>query len=122
MPHVVVQGARPLPDLVAAFEPIRASLPEGIVKVEQAFVERTGQHALFPALTIAGDHRQAFLVHAAAREGKLTVRLDPVTDPEKTPAVQAAIVLVAAWACRASPGATFGPTNLAPLLQRVAGA
>ena len=119
MPHVVVTRAAALAEAVTRFEPIRENRDGIIVKSDQAFLEREGRCALFPALTVAGPLRQRFFILATEREDGVAVRLEPTTDPEKTPAVHLALALVADWLRRQSPDATFGATNIAPTLERL---
>jgi hypothetical protein len=45
-------------------------------------------------------------------EKAITVRLLPVTDPEKTPAVKKLMALVAAFTRTVYPGSRYGKTNL----------
>ena len=122
MPHAVVLGARPLPEVLDAWEPFHARIGDVLVKSEQAYLERGGRAALFPVMTIAGPLRQRFLVAVAAREDGLAVKLDPLTDPEKTPPVHLALALFALFVLRVSPEARIGPTNIAPALEQARGA
>ena len=121
MPHVVVHGAPPLAEAVQRFEPIRATIGGCLVKIEQAYLERGRRLALLPAMTVAGPLRQRFFVLLGERDDGVAVRLESVTDPEKTEAVHLAIACVAEWLRRLSPGARFGATNLSPVLLRVDG-
>ena len=45
-------------------------------------------------------------------EGHLTVRLDPLTDPERTASLRLAVAVLAHRLLRASPGASWGPSSL----------
>lgn len=56
-------------------------------------------------------------VQLAPRETELTVRLEPLTDPEKTPAVRRAIAVVAARVVAAS-GCAYARTDIDDFLTR----
>ena len=122
MPHVVVQGARPLGELVREFLPLKARVEDTILRVELAYVEREGRSALFPALTVKGPLRQSFIVLVSSREGSVTVRLHEMTDPERTRPVQLALALVARWILVSSPDASLGPTNIGDAVEAVTSA
>ena len=121
MPHVVVANALPLREAIPRFAPIRVTVGGVIVKIEQAFLEREGRSALLPAMTIAGPLRQRFLLLASERDDGVVLRLEPMTDPEKTPAVHLAIACAAEWLRRLSPDARHAATNIAPALAQLDG-
>lgn len=99
MPHVVL-GGRPgreaLEAYAARFEPFVFRDQELVVKVERLYREAAGRGALLETIVAARGHTQKFFIQLAPKEHELTVRLEPLTDPEKTVAVRRALALVAA--------------------------
>jgi hypothetical protein len=114
MPHVVVVGAARLQDIASALAPFSKRVDGCTIKADVPYLELTGRSLLLPVLTASGQLRQRFLVLCSERDdGSLAVRLDTMTDPEKTRPVQLALALVARRVLAVSPGASIGPTNLA---------
>jgi hypothetical protein len=99
VPHVILDG-RPgieaLEAYVRRFEPVVFRDGDTIIKIERLYRERDGRGALLETVVAGPGHLQKFFIQLAPKKGELTVRLEPLTDPEKTPAVRRALALVAA--------------------------
>ena len=117
MPHVVLTGRVTIDDCQARFESFVAREGELLVKIERFYRERDGRAALLEALVVERGHTQKFFIQLSSREGGLTVRLEPLTDPEKTPGVRRALALVAER-IRTACGGEYGATNIAEFLVR----
>ena len=111
MPHVVLEGRIVIDDAARAFEPFVAREDDLIVKAERFYREKDGRAALIEMIVVEAGHTQKFFIQLAPRDNGLTVRLEPLTDPEKTPGVRRAIALVA-QRLRLATGATYGRTNI----------
>jgi hypothetical protein len=72
---------------------------------------------LIQALVVEPRVNRKFYVLLVEKPEGLLVRLDPLTDPEKTDGVKRLLALVAEWIRRVSPGSCFGTTNLREFLQ-----
>lgn len=116
MPHIQVVGAAPLEQLVDRFEPINYRSGPTICKTSAIFLNSRDRTALIQALVVEPHVQRKFYILLAERPEGLMVRLDPLTDPEKTDAVKRLVALVADWVRRASPGARYGTTNLRDFL------
>jgi hypothetical protein len=120
VPHVILQG-RPgveaLDAYVRCFEPFVFRDGDRVIKVERLYRERDGRGALLETIVAGRDHVQKFFIQLAPREGELTVRLEPLTDPEKTPGVRRALALVAARIVAAT-GCGYARSNIDEYLMR----
>ena len=115
MPHILVEGTIALEDLARRHAPFAARVGGAIVKCERFYLETGARTALLETLVSDSGHTQRFFVRLQARDDGVMVRIEPLTDPEKSPAVKRALALVAARV-RASCGGRYGVTNLADYL------
>lgn len=96
MPHIVLSGSILLSN---AFEHMYKILFKDqksniIVRIENYFINQPGDIIL--AKAVAVDQKpQSFYIMVMNREDKVTIRLDPTTDPEKTDGVKIALALMA---------------------------
>ncbi|HJR46540.1 MAG TPA: hypothetical protein VJ799_00145 [Nitrososphaeraceae archaeon] len=96
MPHIVLSGSILLSN---AFEHMYKILFKDqksniIVRIETYFINQPGDIIL--AKAVAVDQKpQSFYIMVMNREDKVTIRLDPTTDPEKTDGVKIALALMA---------------------------
>ncbi|HEU4401001.1 MAG TPA: hypothetical protein VFT43_02735 [Candidatus Polarisedimenticolia bacterium] len=111
MPHVVLEGPVSLEQCQARFEPFVVREGDLLVKVERFYRESAGRAALIETLVVDHGHTQKFFIQLSPRDGGLTVRLEPLTDPEKTTGVRRALALVA-HRIRQTSGCAYGSTNL----------
>ena len=98
--------------MAAIFRRGQAIVPEGNTVIEaddEVFFVAAAEHIH----AVMGELRQRFFVRVTERDDGVSVRLDPTTDPEKTPAVHRALALVADELRRKSPGSTVRSTNIA---------
>jgi hypothetical protein len=65
-----------------------------IVRIENFFINQRCDVILSKAIAI-DQKTQSFFIVVTNRENKITIRLDPITDPEKTHGVKIAIALMA---------------------------
>jgi len=92
MPHVVFDKKIDLFFLSKNFIPIFQKTPI-LIKIDSIFVEQNGLSALLPTVVIDTFH-QEFLIQISTTPSKTTVRLYPVTDPEKTVGVKTSLALI----------------------------
>lgn len=117
MPHVVLEGRVTIETCALRFEPFVVREGELLVKVERFYGERDARAALLETLVVDRGHTQKFFIQLSPRAGGLTVRLEPLTDPEKTPGVKRAIAIVASR-IREATGCVYGKTNIEEFLIR----
>jgi hypothetical protein len=117
MPHVVLTGRVTIDECQERFEPFVVRDGDLLVKTERFYRERDGRAGLIEALVVERGHTQKFFIQLSMRGDGLTVRLEPLTDPEKTPGVRRALALVAhriKTSCRCE----YGSTNIEEHLVR----
>lgn len=97
MPHIVLSGSILLSN---AFEHMYKILFKDqksniIVRIENYFINQPGDIILAKAVAVVDQKPQSFYIMVMNREDKITIRLDPTTDPEKTDGVKIALALMA---------------------------
>ncbi len=117
MPHVVLEGRVTIDGCAARFEPFVVREGDGLVKVERFYRERDDRAALLETLVVDRGHTQKFFIQLSPKGEGLTVRLEPLTDPEKTPGVKRALAVVA-HRIRQATGCAYGRTNIEEFLIR----
>jgi hypothetical protein len=95
MPHIVLEGPVSVDTCQEVFAPFSVREGELLVKVEAFYRERDGRAALLETLVADRGHTQKFFIHLAPKGEGITIRLEPITDPEKTPGVKRALAVVA---------------------------
>lgn len=118
MPHVNIEGPVRIEAIEAAFEPILYREGTRVIKIDRFFREKTGRTALLETVVVEAGHTQKFFIQLSAKDGSVTVRLEPLTDPEKTGAVRIALALAARRVLDWSPGCRYGNTNISEYLIR----
>ena len=96
MPHIVLSGSILLSNVFEHLYKIlfKDQKSNIIVRIETYFINQPGDIIL--AKTVAVDQKpQSFYIMVMNREDKVTIRLDPTTDPEKTDGVKIALALMA---------------------------
>jgi hypothetical protein len=118
MPHAVIEGPLELTAWAAAFEPLLIRSGGDLLRTGEVFVERAGRALLVEALVIESGRKQPFYVRIAAQDrGSTSVRVDPHTHPDRTPAVHALVgrivgsLLAFAPAARLSRGSVVIPSQ-----------
>ena len=117
MPHVVLEGQVTIEDAGRRFEPFVVRAQGLVIKAERFYRERDGRAALVETVVVEAGHVQKFFIQLSPRDGGLTVRLEPLTDPEKTPGVRKAIAHVA-HRLAADTGTRYGNSNIEDYLIR----
>ncbi len=117
MPHVVLEGRVTIDDCQARFERFVVREGDLLVKVERFYRERDARSALVETLVVDRGHTQKFFIQLSPKGEGITVRLEPLTDPEKTAGVKRALALIA-HRIREATGCAYGRTNIEEFLIR----
>ena len=117
MPHVVIHGDISLRALYDDFEPIEERAGDDVLKVTDVFLNHSGRVALLECVVVE-RRPMSFFVQLARHEDRVTVRLFPPTDPQKTDGVRRILARIAWEIVRRFPGSRYGATNLEPFLNR----
>jgi hypothetical protein len=98
VPHIVLSGSISLSNV---FEHMYKILFKDqkksniVVRIEKYFINQPGDIILAKAVAVDDQKPQSFYIMVMYREDKTTIRLDPITDPEKTDGVKIALALMA---------------------------
>ncbi|MEJ2260982.1 MAG: hypothetical protein P8X83_04910 [Nitrosopumilaceae archaeon] len=110
MPHIVFGEKIDLLQVYEIFQPI-IQKSENIIRIKEIYLNPSKNNALISAITIEKTN-QDFFIELLASDSKTTIRLLPLTDPEKTDSVKKAMVLVAQLILKEFPQLEITKTNL----------
>ena len=85
MPHIVLDKSLNLFDFSILFKPLFQKSP--LIKISDMYIDIRGTTALLSTVVIDDSHHQ-FFIQVITNKDKTTIRLYPLTDPEKTDAVK----------------------------------
>lgn len=96
MPHIVLSGSILLGNTFKQMNKIlfKDQKSNVIVRIENFFINQRCDIMLSKAIAI-DQKTQSFYIVVMNRENKITIRLDPITDPEKTDGIKIALALMA---------------------------
>lgn len=114
MPHIVFDKKIDLVDFSKQFNPVFQEKPI-LIKINNIFVDKNNQIGLLPVLVISKTHQQ-FFIEISTSNVKTTIRLYPLTDPEKTDGVKISMSLLAAQIMNCYPNLKITKTNLSDYL------
>ena len=110
MPHVVFDQKLNLSEFANQFEEKILKTP-ALVKLQNIYVDKAVQSALVSSVVIDTCHQQ-FFIEIVTRENKTTVRLFPLTDPEKTNGVKRSLGLLCNLIQKSNPTFVITKTNI----------
>ncbi len=113
MPHAVLEGEVDLAAYARAFRPILLRQGGDVLRADRLFADLEQRTLLVEALVIESGRKQPFYIKISAHDrGSATVRIDPLTHPERSEGVRELVAQIVAAVLRVSPGAKIGATNL----------
>ncbi len=118
MPHVVLEGKIDLDDLLNSFK--RFFLREGdkIVRLDEMLVNNMRSRLLVKATAVDNAVSRSYYISILLKDSSITVRLDELTDPEKTDGVKLSLAVVADMLMRRY-GMKVVRTNIGEYLERI---
>ena len=120
MPHVVLSGKIEFLRLqkVLSHLVLKDQGRGIIIRIENSFLNASQDTLLVHAIAVEKISR-SFYILASQKESGMTIRLDPLTDPEKTSGVKTAIAVVAVGAmiCSGSEQPKVLKTNISEFLE-----
>lgn len=109
----MIEGEVDLAAWAAAFRPLLVRRQADLLRADEVYLERGGRSALVEALAIESGRKLPFYVKVSVHDrGAATVRVDPLTHPERSDGVREIVARIAADLLRSTPGARVGATNL----------
>ena len=117
MPHVVIEGPVSLERLYQNFEPLTVRDGECIIKFRYIYLNTPKNNALVECVVIEDGLPQNFYAllsqkSFSGRRAAITVRLDPMTDPQKTIGVKRAVAILGQRLKVQDSACAYGATNL----------
>ena len=91
MPHIVLDKSLNLFDFAILFKPLFQKSP--LIKIQDMYIDTRGNTALLPVIIIDDSHHE-FFIQLMTSKDKTTIRLYPLTDPEKTDTVKQSLANV----------------------------
>lgn len=117
MPHVVFDKKIDLVEFSKKFQPV-IKRDCGIIKLNHVFVDKNNDKALITSFTMDDDLHQEFMIEINTKANSSTLRLFPMTDPQKTTSVKTALGLIANFILCVSPNARIVKTNIPEFIER----
>jgi hypothetical protein len=115
MPHVVLQGPINLSRFIDEFKPSVHKVPE-VIRFTEILISRPRQRALLETIVVESGYSRRFYIDVHQKEEEIVIRLDPLTDPEKTDGVKRSLALVAKTLMSQSDQSKVSRTNLEAFL------
>jgi hypothetical protein len=113
IPHVVIEGALDLEAWARDFEPILIHRDGDVLRADRVYLETGARTALVEMLAIEAGRKQPFYARVALHDrGSFTVRVDPLTHPERSEGVRALVACLAAELLRRSPSGRVTRSNV----------
>ena len=109
----MISGEIDLAEFARRWTPLVLRRGGDVLRADQVYLESGGRALLVDALAIEAGRKQPFYVKIARHDrGSATVRIDPMTHPERSEGVRALVTEIAARLLAATPGAKVQATNL----------
>ena len=116
MPHIVLENINDTKEAYEVLSPFAQKIDGGILKVMDTYINAKAQSVLVESLAIENGVNQNFFVQISPKKSSLTVRLLPLTDPEKTNGVKTIMAMIAKQIKDSDANITYGKNNLEDFL------
>jgi hypothetical protein len=108
----VIAGEIDLRGYAERFAHLHITNTRDVLRTEAVYVERAGRTLLIQALAVEAGRTQTFYVRVSAQEHGASVRIDPLSRPERSEGVKRIVAEIGADLLARSPGAKVRTTNL----------
>jgi hypothetical protein len=97
MPHIIIEGRKINFELIYSYFIKTVERNDNyIIKFEDSFLNQSKDLILIKTIVIENNNNQKYYIQLMKKENKITVRLDPITDPfNKTFGVKTSLAKVA---------------------------
>jgi hypothetical protein len=116
MPHIVLENINDTKEAYEILTPFVKPTQNGILKFIDKYINAKEESVLLESLSIEDGVNQKFFVQLSPKKSSLTVRLFPLTDPEKTKGVKTIMAMVAKQIKDTNQDITYGKNNLEDFL------
>lgn len=117
MPHIVIEGPLSLEDVWMAYTHLDVTENATRYRTEGCFLSHDKSELLVSALVVEQGFAKKFYVRLHQRDNSLTIKLDILTDPEKTDGVRRLLAIFAERILTAEPEARVVRTNIKSFLR-----
>lgn len=109
----MIEGPVDLAAYAREFEPLLVRSGGDVYRADRVFLEGSGRSALVEMLVVEAGRKQPFYAKISLHDrGSATVRVDPMTHPERSRGVKEIVARLAQDLLARTPGARVGATNL----------
>jgi len=112
MPHIVLEKANNVQECFDTIELDAHKIEDGILKITDKYISGRGTSALIECVVVENGKPQNFFIQLSSKDEAVTVRLFPLTDPEKTKGVKTLIGIIADTIKKSNENITYGKNNL----------
>jgi hypothetical protein len=112
MPHIVLENAKSVKECFEVITPMMEKIPNGILKITDSYLNASNTSALIESIAIEDGKNQNFFIQLSSKGDAVTVRLLPLTDPEKTKGVKTLMGIIANKIKQSNGDIYYGKTNL----------
>ncbi|MGB5867903.1 MAG: hypothetical protein WBG69_08555 [Arcobacteraceae bacterium] len=112
MPHIVLEKAKDVQSCYDCIENEMFKIDGGILKITDKYINDNKTSALLESVVVNGGKPQNFFIQLSSKGDAVTVRLLPLTDPEKTDGVKTLMGLIAHKIKQTNNEISYGKTNL----------
>ena len=116
MPNVTIEGPIDLRQIVIRRPEMFLRDPDGIKRVSEYYINTDCSKLLLEALVIEPGKKQQFFFQVRKKPDGALIRLEPISEVEKTPGVKRLMSQVAFAIRSLFPGSRYGKTNIAEFL------
>lgn len=116
MPHIVLENIHSAKEAFEAIKPFANKIEGGMLKVMDRYINASEQTALIESLAIENGKNQSFFIQLSQKSSSLTLRLLPLTDPEKTDGVKTIMAMIAKQIKDMNTKIEYGKNNLESFL------
>jgi hypothetical protein len=116
MPHVVIEGPVSIEDIWMAYAPIQRTEGDWVFKTEDCYLSNDKTELLVRCMVVESGYARKFFVRLYQRDKSLTLKLEPLTDPEKTDAVRRLLGIMTEGILIACPEARVLRSTISPFL------
>ena len=112
MPHVVIDGPATVEKFYNDFEPTTLKEQGTVINIRDVFLSKQKTKVLIECTVVEDRYPINFYTLLYQGNGRLTVRFDPLTDPEKVDGVKRLLALVAHKVKSQDPACRYGTNNI----------
>ena len=113
MPHLVLDADVDLESYVRDFSPVLIRHGKDVLRADTVYLEREHRAVLIEALVVEAGRKMPFYVVISRHgDGSATLRIDPLTHPERSSGVRELVTHLAEGLLQSTPGAKVQATNL----------